>query len=95
MTVKQLMMLLTLFLVSCRSKIIRPIYQYENNRCRVLCFDYGEFKRVEDFQCGEDFSSGNFPPILCDGVVGPDIDDYALYIKPRALELVQECRDKD
>ena len=88
---------LLIFLVSCDSIPYKPVYQYKHfaNHCAVRCFDYNKLKITKDKNCGEHFISDlKLPASFCDGVIGPNIIDYADDIKPAVLQAIQKCKDE-
>jgi hypothetical protein len=91
-----MMMLSLIFLVSCHSIPFKPVFQYKHfsGHCALRCFDYNTLKITADENCGEDFKTNlRLPPSACDGIIGPNIIDYAEDIKPKVLEQIQECKD--
>ena len=90
---RNMMILLMILLVSCRSIDPRPLAQYEVHRCRVYCYDYNNFATLDDKECGDNFESGNHPPESCAGVIGPYIDDWAEEIKPKVKYNIRKCED--
>lgn len=87
-----------MFLVSCEHIPYRPIYQYKHfsNSCAIRCFDYNRLKITKDSNCGGGFVTDlKRPARECDGIIGPYIEDYAQDIKPKVLENIQACKDKD
>lgn len=90
------MMLLGIFLASCVSIPPKPVLHYKHwaGTCSMYCFDYSRLKRVSDKECGEDFQTNErLDPSRCDGILGPDINDYAEVLKPKAIENIQYCED--
>ena len=88
---------LLIFLASCVSIPYKPIKQYKHfaGTCAIRCFDYNKLQITNDRNCGENFRTNlRLPASFCDGVVGPDINDYAADIKPRVIENIQYCNDK-
>lgn len=100
------MLLLTTFLVSCKTKIICA--EIKRNkfkavpfcdisfkpvaRCRCRCFDLNDYETVEDLACGENFTSGNFPLEECDQIAGPSLQDWAVEIRPK-IKRYSQVRD--
>lgn len=93
-----MMILLLIFLVSCSCVSIpyKPVYQYKHRAqsCAIRCFDYNTLKITADKNCGLNFKTNLRAHVSrCDGIIGANIDDYAVDIKPKAVEAIQECAD--
>lgn len=85
------------FLSACDSIPYRPVYQLKffSGHCAIRCFNYNTLKITKDKDCGENFISNlKLPMDFCDGVIGPNIIDYADDIKPAVLEAIQKCKDE-
>ena len=98
--------LLTIFLTSCKTKIVCK--QIKKNQidyvvihnvkikykhCKVQCFDLNNWKTVDDVQCGENFEGGNYPLDYCEGVMGFYVDDMAKEIRPKVKDLARIRQD--
>lgn len=95
-----------IFLISCKTKIvckqikknqINPVVihtlKLQFNSCKAQCFDLNNWKTVEDFHCGEDFSSGNYPIEECNEIQGFYVEDMANELRPKIKDLARIRQD--
>jgi len=84
-----------LWISSCKSIPYKPLYQYsfQFNQCIAVCYNYNDLKRVEDEKCGPEFVSGEYEAPFCDGIIGPNVKDYAKEIKPALIYNINQCND--
>ena len=87
---KNLILALTIFLISCVSPQIRPMVlstiKIKYNSCLKRCYDLNTLKEVEDKLCGADFVKGNYDISECDLVSGFGYKETAQEILPWAKE---------
>jgi len=97
-----IIILSTLFLISCKTKIICaqvrknkidhvPIcdISFQFDRCRCRCFNLNDWDTVRDEKCGDDFVGGDFPVEVCEGIAGFYPSVMALELKPKIKDLAR------
>lgn len=104
-----MILLLMICLSSCRAPNLKPqpfadiafflnedgTIDFDKSRCRIRCLDIdAPFKKVDDKQCGEDFVSGNFHVLECDGLTGVHFEILGEDIIPWAKELKRFGEDE-
>jgi hypothetical protein len=98
---KSIMLLLMIFLSSCRTAIICQqvesskipfvkLYDvsFKYDRCGVRCFDLNTWATVPLEKCGENLSE-SLPLESCEGIAGFSLSDMAIEIRPKIKKLNQ------
>lgn len=60
---------------------------FKFNRCRVRCFNLTDYRTVPDWECGQDFKSGDYPLEYCEGCAGFYVDDWPIEVRPKIKKL--------
>jgi hypothetical protein len=91
---KMLMITIPSLVISCvsfRPTIVKTI-SFERNACFTYCYDFNKMTKIEDKNCGDDFVAMPREITYCDGVIGPDIEDFATYLRGKVKENIAACR---